>query len=103
MSAPAFIRPTIDQMQSRISSKIRSKQQNWFVWNKAQQQIRPEENTANFSAEIGSITTNQRPNTTSYRTIVKPLGLSKNASNHMGSNIEINDPRDQSYGQSNFS
>ena len=85
MSAPAFIRPTIDQMQSRISSKIRSKQQNWFVWNKAQQLVKPEENTANFSAEIGSITTNQRPNTTSYRTIVKPLGLSKIASNHMGS------------------
>jgi hypothetical protein len=97
MSAPAFIRPTIDQMQSRISSKIRSKQQNWFIWNKAQQAM-PEENTANFSAEIGSITTNQRPSTTSYRTIVKPLGLSKNVSNHMGSNIEINDSRDQSYG-----
>lgn len=63
----------------------------------------PEDNKANFSAEIGLISTNQRPNTTSYRTMVKTKVLSKNASNHIGSNIEIAEAHDQSYGPSNFS
>jgi hypothetical protein len=56
--------------------------------------VRPDENTANFSAEIGLLSTNQRPNTTSYRTIVKARVLNKNASNIVGSTAEISETRD---------
>ena len=55
--------------------------------------MKPEEdNCKNQYSEIGLIGTNQRPNTTSYKPMIKAQKtgiLYKNASNHLGQNVDI--------------
>ena len=60
MSAPTFIRSPqpSDQLQNRINSKVKNKQ--WFVWNN-----KTSEETSLYT-DIGVLSQNQRPNTTSY-------------------------------------